>query len=103
MTKDRNMTATITPNEINVLNGIAYAEMSPANGGKPLSIDDTGTYCWADEFSNTLSTNAVKGVLGSLTKKRLITVQEWDAGDTVVDFTDLGFKTWQDNDDNRAD
>lgn len=97
------MTTNITPFEIDVLNGIAYAEMSPANGGKPLSIDDTGTFCWADQFSDTLSTNAVKGVLGSLTKKRLITVQEWDQGDTVVNFTALGFKAWQDNDDNRAD
>ncbi len=92
----------LTPNESDVLNGIAYAEMSPANGGKPLSIDDTGTYCWADSFSDTLSTNAVKGVLGSLTKKRLIIVQEYDQDDTVVNFTPLGFKTWQAHDDNRA-
>ena len=93
----------ITPNEIDVLNGIAYAEMSTANGAKPQSIDDTGTYCWADAFSATLSINAVKGVLGSLTKKNLITVQEWDQNDTVVNFTAEGFKVWQANDDNRAE
>lgn len=97
------MTLNITANEIDVLNGIAYAEMSSANGGKPQSIDDTGTWCWADAFSATLSTNAVKGVLGSLTKKHLITVQEWDQDDTVVNFTPLGFKTWQANDDNRSE
>ncbi len=93
----------ITANEIDVLNGIAYAEMSPANGGKPQEIDDTGTYCWADTFSKTLTTSQVKGVLGSLTKKNLITVQEWDQGDTVVHFTEQGWKAWQAHDDNRAE
>jgi hypothetical protein len=92
---------TPTPNEIDVLNGIAYAEMSPANGGKPESIDDTGTWCWADAFSATLSTNAVKGVLGSLAKKGLIIVADHGPSETVVNFTSRGFKVWQDNDDNR--
>lgn len=91
----------ITPNEINVLNGIAYAEMSPANGGKPRNIGDTGTWCWADAFSATLSTNAVKGVLGSLVKKGLIVITDYSQEENVVDFTSLGFKVWQDNDDNR--
>ncbi len=97
------MTTNLTPNEIDVLNGIAYAEMSPANGGKPQSIDDTGTWCWADSFSKTLSTNSVKGVLGSLAKKELIRVEDYDRDETVVNFTPEGFKAWQDNDDNRAE
>ena len=93
---------TITPNEIDALNGIASAEMSPANGAKPECKADTGTWCWADSFSATLSINAVKGVLGSLTKKDMINIQDYGDGETVVYFTDLGFETWQANDDNRA-
>ena len=97
------MTINLTANEIDVLNGIAYSEMSPANSCKPLSLEDTGTWCWADSFSKTLSTNAVKGVLGSLVKKGVIQIDDYDRDDTVVDFTPEGFKVWQDNDDNRAE
>jgi len=56
------MTINLTANEIDVLNGIAYHEMSPANTGKPLDITDTGTYCWVDDFSKALTGQQVKGV-----------------------------------------
>tara|TARA_R110000803_G_C11757577_1_gene293454 strand:+ start:43 stop:333 length:291 start_codon:yes stop_codon:yes gene_type:complete len=93
----------LTSNEIDVLNGIAYHEMARSNGSKPAEIDDTGTYCWVDDFSsNGLSGQQVKGVLSSLVKKDLIKVDDYDDDDTVVDFTEAGFSAWQGNDDNRA-
>ena len=88
----------LTPNEIDVLNGIAYHEMSPANSAKPETIGDTGTYCWVEDFSKTLSGQQVKGVLSSLVQKGLISIQDWDQNDTVVDFTSEGFAHWQAND-----
>lgn len=90
----------LTANEIDVLNGIAYHEMSPANTAKPDSIGQTGTYCWAEDFSKNLTVPQVKGVLSSLVKKNLITISIDDV-DNVVDFTAEGFAAWQANDDNR--
>ena len=92
------MTQTYTPNEIDVLNGIAYHEMSPANGATPEAIGDTGCFCWVEDFSEALTGSQVKGVLASLIKKGLIAIQEWDQGDTVVNFTEKGFAVWQVND-----
>ena len=92
-----------TPNEIDVLNGIAYHEMSPANSCKPLSIDDTGCFCWVDDFSESLTGQQVKGVLASLVKKELVTISPYDERDTVVNFTKTGFALWQVNDDNRSE
>ena len=93
----------LTANEIDVLNGIAYHEMSPANSGKPLDIEDTGCFCWVDDFSKTLTAQQVKGVLASLVKKGLVKVCQYDERDTVVDFTTMGFAMWQANDDNRSE
>jgi hypothetical protein len=93
-------TINLTVNEIDVLNGIAYHEMSSANTSKPKDISETGTYCWADDFSKTLTAAQVKGVLASLVKKRLIIISPYD-GDTVVDFTPAGFAAFQQHDDNR--
>jgi len=93
---------TLTANEIEVLNGIAYHEMAPSNGEKPETIADTGTYCWVEDFSASLTPSQVKGVLSSLVKKGLIHVDDYDDEDTVVNFTDTGFKVWQENDDDRA-
>ncbi len=92
----------ITHNEADVLNGIAYHEMSPANSGKPLDISDTGTYCWVEDFSKTLTASQVKGVLSSLVQKSLVVVSDNDQ-DNVVDFTPAGFAIWQAHDDNRAE
>ncbi len=97
------MTANLTTNEIDVLNGIAYHEMSPANSGKPLNITDTGTWCWVEDFSKSLTAQQVKGVLASLVKKDLVNVSQYDERDTVVNFTSEGFAAWQANDDNRAE
>ena len=77
LTGDSKMT-NLTPYEIEVLNGIAYHEMCPANGGKPEDIGQTGTYCWAEDFSNSLDVSQVKGVLSSLVKKCLIQIDEYD-------------------------
>ncbi len=97
------MTTSLTPYEIDVLNGIAYHEMSTANSCKPQSIDDTGTFCWVEDFSKTLTASQVKGVIASLVKKGLVKIDEWDQGDTVVNFTPEGWQAWQTNDDNRAE
>lgn len=97
------MTINLTANEIDVLNGIAYHEMSPANTGKPLDIADTGCFCWVEDFSKTLTGQQVKGVLASLVKKDLVRISEYDEQDTVVHFTAEGFAAWQANDDNRSD
>ena len=95
----------LTEFEIDVLNGIAYHEMSPANTMKPRDINDTGTYCWADTFSDKLTTPQVKGVLSSLVKKGLIHIDVFDhpADENVVSILPAGFAAWQANDDNRSD
>ena len=92
----------LTANEIEVLNGIAYHEMATSNGAKPETKDETGTYCWVEDFSASLTPDQVKGVISSLVKKGLIRVDEYDDENTTVDFTDAGFKVWQENDDDRA-
>jgi len=91
----------LTANEIDVLNGIAYHEMSSANTSKPKDISETGTYCWAADFSDTLTVSQVKGVLSSLVKKGMIVVSPYDERDTIVDFTPAGFAAFQRYDDNR--
>ena len=94
----------LTENEKDILNGIAYHEMSPVNSAKPECIQDTGTFCWVEDFSNVnLTDDQVKGVLSSLVKKELINISKWDGQDTVVDFTPEGFTAWQSIDDGRRD
>lgn len=88
----------LTPNEIDVLNGIAYHEMSRSNGATPDDISDTGTYCWVDDFSATLTGAQVKGVLSSLVQKNLIMVHDERNDDNTVDFTPEGFAAFQAND-----
>tara|TARA_Y100000310_G_scaffold338627_1_gene428778 strand:+ start:2348 stop:2647 length:300 start_codon:yes stop_codon:yes gene_type:complete len=86
----------ITPNESLVLNEIARHEMNPENGAVPISASEVSTYCWVDEFTGgVLSVNAVKGVVSSLVKKKLIVVSDWDDDDTVVSFTEEGFSVWK--------
>ncbi len=94
---------TYTANEIEVLNGIAYHENCASNTAKPQEVGHVHTWCLAEDFSKTLKTNQVKGVLSSLVKKELIKITPYDEQDTQVHFTDLGFKVWQENDDDRAE
>ena len=94
--------AKLTTNEIDVLNGIAYHEMSRANSSKPSDITDTGTYCWVEDFSDTLSDNQVKGVVSSLIQKNLVRVDDQGDDHNTIDFTVEGFAAWQANDDDRA-
>jgi len=87
----------VTKLEAKVLNAIAYAEMSTANGRTPQTIDETGTYLWVDEIAGEIDETIprTKGAIGSLTAKKLITVRFWDKNDNVVDFTAAGFAAWQ--------
>ncbi len=93
MRKQRENREMTTQNEKNLLKAIAYHEMAPSNTGRPETIADTGTFCWVDDFAAEigLTVPQTKGVLGSLVAKNLVTVNEWDQGDTVVDFTPAGF------------
>jgi len=90
----------ITRNEAFVLNAIAHHEMTPWNTGTP-DCDESGaweisTYCWAEDFTNAdLNVQQVKGVLGSLVQKGLVTINEYDARDNVVSFTPQGFRAWK--------
>ena len=83
--------------ETKMLDAIAHHEMSPVNGASPETIGETGTFCWADDFAATIGikTEAAKGVLGSLVKKQLIVITEYERGETVVDFTEKGFDIWK--------
>lgn len=92
----------ITFNEADVLNGIAYHEYNVGNGAAPECAEDVSTYCWAGDFSATLTINQVKGVLSSLVKKELIVIQDNGVNDggvkeTLVDFTKAGFEVWQEH------
>ena len=93
----------ITDNEIDVLNGIAYHENCASNTATPERVEDVCTWCIADDFSDTLTTNQVKGVLSSLVKKELVWIEDYGVNEggvkeTVVNFTEVGFGVWAAND-----
>ncbi len=81
--------------ETDVINGIAYHEMNPANGCTPECASDVHTYCWTEDFSDKLTVPQIKGVLSSLVKKNLIGIAFHDGEDNAVWFTEAGFIAWQ--------
>jgi len=66
----------LTNLEAQLLNDIAYDEMTASNGARPESANEASAYLWADERAARLgiSEKAVGGVLTSLQKKGLIGV-----------------------------
>ena len=89
---------TLTENEIDDLNGIAYHEFTPVNGAKPEDASEAITFCWAEDFSKKLSASQVKGVLSSLVKKDLIEIDDmYSDKNNTVQFTEAGFEIWQGN------
>lgn len=91
----------VTAMECAVIDEIIHHEMSALNGSSPETYADIwhGTYCWADDFTSEVCPNVeqVKGVLSSLTKKGLVTINKLDdevEGNTVI-VTKLGYEAWK--------
>jgi hypothetical protein len=62
----------LTSKEKTVLNLIATDELNSLNGGVPRTPEESATWVFTDQLSvdSGFSVNTVKGVLGSLVKKR---------------------------------
>jgi hypothetical protein len=77
---------TITTNQVNLINAIAFSEFQPVNGAKPEKFEDTD-WVWADCI---IETNADKGTFTSLVNAGLAqhTGKGRDAG---VRLTKAGF------------
>lgn len=88
----------VTTNEYIVMNAIVHHEMTGLNGDTPESYEeDTGTYCWVDDFTgDVLTMSQVKGVISSLVKKGLLTVRDEGPGEhNTCNLTREGFDAWQ--------
>lgn len=85
----------MTEYEKSVLNIIATSDYNQLNGSIPRTVEESATYLWVDEIAEDagLSMNQVKGVLGSLVKKELIMVDDFDAKETLVTITQKGINT----------
>jgi len=80
-----------------VMNWIAFNEMTPCNGARPESVDDTHVYLWIDEISNDcgFTVNETKGVIGSLVEAGLAyTNPESNPDDSGLGMTEQGFAAW---------
>lgn len=89
----------LTELQYRLLDAIAHSQWSPVNMATPTTKAETGTWYYADVFAGDIgcSEQAVGGITTSLTEAGLITVFiEADPKESVVDFTDEGFKAWQD-------
>lgn len=83
----------MTELEISVLNIIATSDYNQLNGSIPRTIEESATFLWVDEIAVDagLTMNQVKGVLGSLVKKKLIVIDDIDADEeTLVSITQEG-------------
>lgn len=76
----------LTNLEKSVLNIIATSEFNQNNGGIPRTIEESSTWLFVDDIAEDsgLTVNQVKGVLGSLVKKELIAIDDFDAEETLV-------------------
>lgn len=85
----------MTEYEKSVLNIIATSDYNQLNGSIPRTVEESATYLWVDEIAEDagLSMNQVKGVLGSLVKKELVMVDDFDAKETLVTITQKGINT----------
>ncbi len=82
----------LTEKESSVLNCIATSEYNQLNGSIPTTVEESATYLWVDELANEagLTMNQVKGVLGSLVKKEMIDIDDFDAKETLISITQNG-------------
>lgn len=79
----------LTDYEKSILNSIATSEYNALNGSIPRTVEESATYLWVDELAsdNGLTMNQVKGVLGSLVKKEMISIDDIDSEETLVHLT----------------
>ena len=82
----------MTENEKSILNIIARSEYNQNNGSIPRTVEESATYLFIDELADDsgLTVNQVKGVLGSLVKKGLVDVDDFDDEETLVQITKDG-------------
>lgn len=83
---------TLTEYESSVLNIIATSEYNQNNGSLPRSTEESATWLWVDEIAEDagLTMNQVKGVLGSLVKKEVVSIDDIDAEETLVQIAKKG-------------
>lgn len=83
----------LTENEKLLLKVISRDEMNAVNGGKYSDISDLSTFVdvesWA--YDSKMSMKSIKGILGSLVKKGMINISEYEKDLMALDFTLIGF------------
>jgi hypothetical protein len=79
----------LTENQKSFLKKMAFHEMTPLNGARPASADDTEN--WADCI---IETSADKGTFTSLMNKGLVDHNGAPGRDAGVAMTDLGFEVF---------
>ena len=86
----------LTELEKKMLRVIATDECTPLNGGEPRGYLDAYTWLDIGSFSHMIgvTTNQGKGVLGSLTKKGLVYINDPDTSEAAIGFTEEGFKAY---------
>ena len=82
----------MTEYEKTILNSIASSEYNQLNGSIPRTDEESATFLWVDELAadSGLTMSQIKGVLGSLVKKELIEIDDWDSEDSLVRLTKKG-------------
>jgi len=76
----------LTENEKSLLNIIATSEFNSLNGNIPRTPEESATWLFMDDLADEsgLTVNQVKGVLGSMVKKNLISVDDFDKKETLL-------------------
>lgn len=98
----------ITEMEMNVMNWVAFNEMTPANGAEPESYEEAHCWLWIDEIAAEfgITKRQAVGVVGSLCAKGYMGTDGQGNGSTVVTefgtredigiwFTEEGFSVWK--------
>lgn len=83
----------LTEKQVAVMKAVAYNEYCNKSPEEATSIDDLKTWCYVEDFATAadLPVTTTKGVLGTLVRRGLMTIEGWDE-DNVVTFTEEGFK-----------
>lgn len=70
----------LTSNEKSILNIIATDEMNSLNGSVPRTTEESATWLYTKDIAEeaVMAVNQVKGVLGSLVKKGILDIDDYD-------------------------
>ena len=84
----------LTNLEKQMLENIANSEYNDVTGYSPESAEETFGWYYPEYLDEGMDTNQVRGVITSLVKKGLVTV-DLDEDDNTISMTDDGFNTYK--------